>query len=107
MFGVSATCKITSEYAELREQAAETLKKPYDQCLSSAKNAKYWKAVSNCLVDAKSETTTECEKLVAHAQYPAEYVSTEHCEILKPSFEQFKSLLNELREQSSVKKCET
>lgn len=101
----SLSCEMPKEYLELREQVADTMVKPYKDCLSMTKGAAHWKAVSNCIMDAQGEHASECDRKVSHGLYPNETINTEHCELLQYTFEQFETALQESTQIKQILKC--
>ncbi|KNC67802.1 hypothetical protein AC626_08460 [Pseudoalteromonas rubra] len=85
--------KRTTEYIELRTKAYDDVKLPYKKCVSSIKEAIYWKAVAYCVSDATANSRTECEKLVEDGHYPKESVDISYCKSLEATFEEFEALL--------------
>ena len=100
-------CLPTKEYAELRNEIYTLVLKPYNECKDTTKNSSHWKAVANCLSDAKGADAFECGELVTNSEYPIEYTDLSHCKLLKPSLEFIKQTVRKSAKEKEIVQCKT
>jgi hypothetical protein len=100
-------CELTKEYTELRKETGMSLYKPFRDCRDAYKNSVHWKAVANCLADAKGQNVVECDELVTNREYPKVYSDTFYCDLLEPSEEFIEQKVEETAEEKSIKQCKT
>jgi len=101
----SFSCEMTDEYLELRSLISDSQFKPYKNCVNASNESSYWTGVSNCILDARGQSVSECEQLVSHRSdnYSEQ---AKHCEVLKPTLDDFKNALLESAYTKNISKCE-
>ena len=102
----SETCKLTKAYKDARYDTYENIKKPYEQCKNSMKEAYYWKAVAKCKTDiANNKSGISCGQLVDSGAYATDKFELSHCETFKWLPSDIENHLSQLIEAGSLVKC--
>ncbi len=101
----AGACELTSEYLALRVEAAKEIRQLYRQCKKAADAHFFYKAVAECIKEGKGKKVAGgCFHVVGYEETHSS-ADIEHCELLKPSSDQFIAYLHQVSQQKGVKKC--
>ena len=77
-------CVLSKAYKDARYETYINIKKPYEQCKNSMKEAYYWKAVAICKDENKNKKTgISCGQLVDNGTFASEAIDVSHCKAFK------------------------
>lgn len=99
-------CNLTRAYKDAKYDTYTTIKRPYEQCKNSMKEAYYWKAVAACKKDIdNNKPGTSCGQLVDNGTYPSDKIDISHCKAFKWDPSDIKKHLDNLVNSGSLTKC--
>lgn len=99
-------CKLSKAYKDARYDAYSKIKKPYDQCKNTMKEAYYWKAVAACKNTNDNKTAgISCGQLVDNGTYPSEAIDISHCNAFKWNPSDITAYLNDRVKSGNLIMC--